>query len=199
MQVNPLNIYSSKQVHLFGEFFQIYAMLDVSGRSFVDDRHAAVAKKKADLAAAKKRRSEAAEQASASAPPPRSRNVEKVFVSRHERPVTDLCYDEENGVVYSSCKDKAIVRWDVANFDKLEPITTLCGHEGAVYCVDVVPEKERIVSGGADGFLMYWERSVTSGREVPGERRGERKKVTLLKIRLARVDFVELINKLSDR
>lgn len=78
--------------------------------------------------------------------------------------MTDLCYDEKTGYLYSSSKDKAIVRWNVFS-DKCYAESTLCGHEGAVWCVDV--HKEEVISGGADGLLIFWSsdpKAATKGR-----------------------------------
>ncbi|CAD7947771.1 unnamed protein product [Amoebophrya sp. A120] len=83
------------------------------------------------------------------------------FVVRHERPVTDMCYDEQTGFLYSSSKDKAVVRWDVQGH-KIVAHTTLCGHEGAVWCVDV--HRGEVVTGGADGLLIFWSADPNAGR-----------------------------------
>lgn len=86
------------------------------------------------------------------APP---RKADLVFVPQHERPVTDLAYDKERGYLYSSCKDKAICRWNTHD-DDFRVKHTLCGHNGAVYCVSLHGDK--IYSGGADALICIWDR-----------------------------------------
>ena len=77
----------------------------------------------------------------------RPRPIELVFVSRHERPVTDLVYDEGHGFLYSCSKDKSIVRWDLSVEKRIEPLCTLCGHEGAVWSIDTWKQGRRDILG----------------------------------------------------
>ncbi|CAD7951353.1 unnamed protein product [Amoebophrya sp. A25] len=97
------------------------------------------------------------------------------FVCRHERPVTDLCFDDSTGFLYSSSKDKAVVRWNVSG-DKIFSQTTLCGHEGAVWCISL--HKGELISGGADGLLCFWDTNPNAGKPNLGNA-GPKEKIQL--------------------
>lgn len=120
--------------------------------AYKEERESAQAKKEADFARRMANRIEPATE-------DRKRNVTVEFVPRHERPVTDLCYVEP--FLYSTSKDKNVLRWDISGENSrnggLECATTLCGHEGAVWCCDNQVETQTLVSGGADGLICFWD------------------------------------------
>jgi len=104
----------------------------------------------------------------------RRREIEVEFVPRHERPVTDLVYAAP--YLYSSSKDKFCIRWDVST--KLKAVTTMCGHEGSVWCLDVHQASNTLVSGGADGYLCLWSTQVDeqNGMLIPSKTQTPTKK-----------------------
>tara|TARA_A100001015_G_C14973939_1_gene706369 strand:+ start:598 stop:1527 length:930 start_codon:yes stop_codon:yes gene_type:complete len=173
----------------------VYAELDQKQRSRVDTR-------KSQKVAEEKRKQEDREQYKREQRidpmKERRRDIEMKFVPRHERPVTDLCWDppryevqvgegekkivasgdeleaaigrkakigddmtpipERKGWLYSTSKDKYIVRWDIHPYEgPCKAAATLCGHEGSVWCIDIARDAGVLVSGGADGLLCYWD------------------------------------------
>lgn len=171
--------------HLNQEWWEknedIYALLDAVSRSTVDAALAQKAAKQKQQEQAKQERIAAANSPSSARGPGRPatemRKVPEIFANRHERPVTDLAYDDRHGLLYSSCKDKLIICWDCAGEDKLVAVATLCGHEGAVYCIDVVGERDELVSGGADGWLCWWSADPASGKVKPGGGKDKKEKI----------------------
>ncbi|KAH3766912.1 hypothetical protein Pelo_1219 [Pelomyxa schiedti] len=66
-----------------------------------------------------------------------------------------------SGVCVTACEDHTLNVIDVNNLSA-GVSKTLHGHTGSVWCVDVCPEWDRVVSGSSNGELFFWQ--LSSGK-----------------------------------
>lgn len=72
----------------------------------------------------------------------------------HERSITQVRYNRDGDLLFSSSKDsKPNVWWSING----ERLGTFDGHNGAVWCFDVKWDSTRFVSGAADTTLRIWD------------------------------------------
>lgn len=77
-----------------------------------------------------------------------------IFMTRHDRPILDVCVSSDGKHLYTCSKDKYALCWSMA--DKLlKVVVTFGGHTGAVFALDVNPRW--LITGSADGQVMFWE------------------------------------------
>lgn len=71
----------------------------------------------------------------------------------HERSITQIKYNREGDLLFSSSKDNRPNVWFSLNGERLG---TYNGHQGAVWCLDVDWTSTKFMSGGGD-MTMKWE------------------------------------------
>nr|CAD7602198.1 unnamed protein product [Timema genevievae] len=79
----------------------------------------------------------------------------------HERAITQIKYNREGDLLFSSGKDQCPNVWYSLNGERLG---TFDGHQGAVWSIDVNWETTRFMSGAADQYLRIWD--CATGKEI---------------------------------
>jgi translation initiation factor 3 subunit I len=88
--------------------------------------------------------------------------MQKVFALKgHQRPLTQVCFNRESDLLFTSARDGKVCVWYTHNGERLG---TYNGHNGAVSCVDVDQETRRLVTSAMDTTARIWD--VESGREL---------------------------------
>ncbi|THH30046.1 hypothetical protein EUX98_g4150 [Antrodiella citrinella] len=82
-----------------------------------------------------------------------------ILLQGHERSLTQIKFNAEGDLLFSSSKDSVINVWFSHNGERLG---TYEGHNGAVWSIDVDTQSRFLVSGSADNTLRLW--SVQSGK-----------------------------------
>lgn len=77
------------------------------------------------------------------------------FMIRHDRPILSVCVSPDVKYLFTCSKDKYVLCWKL-DHRLLSVVTTFGGHQGAVWAVDVCPGPCGLVSGGADGKVLFW-------------------------------------------
>lgn len=72
----------------------------------------------------------------------------------HQRPITQIKYNREGDLLFSSGKDKAINAWFSVNGERLG---TYNGSNGAVWCIDIDWQTINLMSGSADNTCKIWD------------------------------------------
>jgi len=72
----------------------------------------------------------------------------------HERPLTQIKYNRDGDIIFSTAKDQHICAWFAHNGERLG---TYHGHQGALWTVDVDPTSMMIASGAADNTVRLWD------------------------------------------
>jgi len=79
----------------------------------------------------------------------------------HERSITQIKYNREGDLLFSTSKDNKPYVWFSVNGERLG---TYNGHQGAVWCLDVDWTSTKFMSGGGDMTLRLW--SVETGANI---------------------------------
>ncbi|BES98604.1 unnamed protein product [Nesidiocoris tenuis] len=79
----------------------------------------------------------------------------------HERPITQIKYNREGDLLFSSAKDHVPNVWYSLNGERLG---SLHGHQGAVWCLDVNWESTHLMTGAADNSLKIWD--ISTGQVI---------------------------------
>lgn len=79
----------------------------------------------------------------------------------HERAITQIKYNREGDLLFSSAKDKEPNVWYSLNGERLG---TFVGHEGAVWSIDVNWDTTKFMSGAGDNRLLLWD--VKTGKSI---------------------------------
>lgn len=79
----------------------------------------------------------------------------------HERPITQIKYNREGDLLFSSSKDNKPNVWYSLNGERLG---TFNGHQGAVWCIDVDWQTKNFMSGAGDNSLKVWD--CETGTEI---------------------------------
>ncbi|KAI6248332.1 Eukaryotic translation initiation factor 3 subunit I [Erysiphe necator] len=77
----------------------------------------------------------------------------------HERALTQIKYNRDGDIIFSTAKDQHICAWFSHNGERLG---TYHGHQGAIWTVDVDPTSTMIASGAADNTVRLW--NVKTGK-----------------------------------
>ncbi|CCU81582.1 eukaryotic translation initiation factor 3 [Blumeria hordei DH14] len=77
----------------------------------------------------------------------------------HERALTQIKYNRDGDIIFSTAKDQHICAWFSHNGERLG---TYHGHQGAIWTVDVDPTSTIIASGAADNTVRLWD--IKSGK-----------------------------------
>jgi len=98
---------------------------------------------------------------------PAKTHVETEFA--HKTPLIACRFDTSGRYVFASAEDSTIQRWDM----KTGKATALDGHESWVFALAPHPGGDVMVTGGADGQLIWWTASAGNPRplrKVPAHR-----------------------------
>lgn len=79
----------------------------------------------------------------------------------HERAITQIKYNREGDLLFTSAKDVTPNVWYSLNGERLG---TYNGHTGAVWCIDVDWKTTKFLSGAADNTLRLWD--VSTGNNI---------------------------------
>ncbi|KXX76372.1 Eukaryotic translation initiation factor 3 subunit I [Madurella mycetomatis] len=77
-----------------------------------------------------------------------------ILLSGHERALTQVKYNREGDLIFSTSKDQQICVWFAHNGERLG---TYRGHQGAIWTVDVDPTSTVLASGSADNTIRLWD------------------------------------------
>jgi len=80
--------------------------------------------------------------------------MKPISLHGHERSITQIVYNREGDLLFSSAKDQAPNVWYSINGERLG---TYDGHGGAVWCIDVDWETKNFLSGAADNTIRLWD------------------------------------------
>ncbi|XP_044732789.1 eukaryotic translation initiation factor 3 subunit I [Chrysoperla carnea] len=80
--------------------------------------------------------------------------MKPLMLHGHERAITQIKYNREGDLLFSSSKDHKPNVWYSLNGERLG---TFNGHNGAVWCIDVNWETTRFMSGGGDNRCRVWD------------------------------------------
>ena len=84
-----------------------------------------------------------------------------LMLQGHERAITQIKYNREGDLLFSSAKDVTPNVWYSLNGERLG---TYIGHTGAVWCIDVDWKTTKFLSGAADNTLRLWD--VATGNYI---------------------------------
>jgi len=79
----------------------------------------------------------------------------------HERSITQIKYNRDGDLLFSSAKDTHPCVWYAVNGERLG---TYEGHQGVVWAIDVDWETKHFMSGAGDQTLMIWD--VQTGKSI---------------------------------
>ncbi|KAH8685735.1 putative eukaryotic translation initiation factor 3 subunit I [Tricladium varicosporioides] len=77
-----------------------------------------------------------------------------ILLQGHERALTQIKYNRDGDIIFSTAKDQHICAWYAHNGERLG---TYHGHQGALWTVDVDPTSTLIASGAADNTVRLWD------------------------------------------
>lgn len=79
-----------------------------------------------------------------------------IFMCRHEKPITDVALAADGRHLFTCSKDRYVLCWSMK--DKLlQVISTLGGHKGACFAIDVDCGPFGVVSGDSTGWVHFWQ------------------------------------------
>ncbi|GKT90535.1 LOW QUALITY PROTEIN: chromatin remodelling complex ATPase chain ISW [Colletotrichum tofieldiae] len=84
-----------------------------------------------------------------------------VLLAGHERALTQIKYNSDGDLIFSTAKDQQICVWYAHNGERLG---TYHGHVGAIWTVDVDPTSTMIASGSADNTMRLWD--IKTGKNL---------------------------------
>ncbi|KAF6202434.1 hypothetical protein GE061_004833 [Apolygus lucorum] len=85
--------------------------------------------------------------------------MKPLMLHGHERPITQIKYNREGDLLFSSAKDHIPNVWYSLNGERLGSFD---GHAGAVWCLDVNWESTHLMTGAADNSLKIWD--ISNGK-----------------------------------
>ncbi|KAI9818671.1 MAG: translation initiation factor eIF3 subunit [Phylliscum demangeonii] len=77
-----------------------------------------------------------------------------ILLQGHERSLTQIKFNKDGDLLFSTAKDQVICAWYYANGERLG---TYHGHQGALWTVDVDPSTTLLASGAADNTIRIWD------------------------------------------
>eukprot|EP00762_Andalucia_godoyi_P003185 ANDGO_01058.mRNA.1 Eukaryotic translation initiation factor 3 subunit I len=83
--------------------------------------------------------------------------MKPLILQGHTRPLTFLRYNEEGDLLFSCAKDRIPTIWDTATGERIGTYSGTEGHQGAINCLDIDLHSTRLLSGGADGKVKFWD------------------------------------------
>ncbi|KAI9893822.1 MAG: translation initiation factor eIF3 subunit [Vezdaea aestivalis] len=76
-----------------------------------------------------------------------------ILLQGHERSLTQIKYNRDGDILFSTAKDQVICAWYSSNGERLG---TYHGHQGALWTVDIDPSSTLLASGAADNTVKIW-------------------------------------------
>lgn len=87
--------------------------------------------------------------------------MKPLMLHGHERSITQVRYNRDGDLLFTSSKDsKPNVWWSING----ERLGTFDGHNGAVWCFDIKWDSTKFVSGAADNTMRIWD--VETGKQL---------------------------------
>uniref|UniRef100_A0A8W7PXI9 Serine-threonine kinase receptor-associated protein n=1 Tax=Anopheles coluzzii TaxID=1518534 RepID=A0A8W7PXI9_ANOCL len=80
--------------------------------------------------------------------------MKPLMLQGHQRAITQIKYNREGDLIFSSAKDSKPSVWYSLNGERLG---TFNGHIGAVWCVDVDWTTTRLITGAGDMNTFLWD------------------------------------------
>ncbi|KFY90490.1 hypothetical protein V498_05925 [Pseudogymnoascus sp. VKM F-4517 (FW-2822)] len=77
-----------------------------------------------------------------------------ILLQGHERALTQIKYNRDGDIIFSTAKDQHICAWYAHNGERLG---SYHGHQGALWTVDVDPTSTLLASGAADNTVRLWD------------------------------------------
>jgi len=87
--------------------------------------------------------------------------MKPLMMHGHERSITQIKYNHEGDLLFSSAKDHHPNVWYSLNGERLG---TFDGHCGAVWCLDPKWDTSHLVTGAADNSVRLWD--IQTGKEL---------------------------------
>ncbi|XP_067002622.1 eukaryotic translation initiation factor 3 subunit I [Anabrus simplex] len=87
--------------------------------------------------------------------------MKPLILHGHERSITQIKYNREGDLLFSSSKDQVPNVWYSLNGERLG---TFDGHQGTIWAIDVNWDTTRFMSGAADQCLRIWD--CSNGKEI---------------------------------
>lgn len=87
--------------------------------------------------------------------------MKPLLLHGHERSITQIKYNREGDLLFSSAKDNKPTVWYSINGERLG---TYDGHGGAVWCLDPKWDTQYLLTGSADNSAKLWD--VETGSEL---------------------------------
>ncbi|XP_002167671.1 eukaryotic translation initiation factor 3 subunit I isoform X1 [Hydra vulgaris] len=87
--------------------------------------------------------------------------MKPLLLHGHERSITQIKYNREGDLLFSSAKDKRPTVWFSINGERLG---TYDGHGGAVYCLDPSWDSKYLITGSGDNSARIWD--IETGKEL---------------------------------
>ncbi|ANB14087.1 translation initiation factor eIF3 subunit i [Sugiyamaella lignohabitans] len=77
-----------------------------------------------------------------------------IVVKGHSRPLTQLKFNREGDLLFSTARDQVASVWFSHNGERLG---TFSGHGGAIFSIDVDPTTTVAITGAADSSIRLWD------------------------------------------
>lgn len=87
--------------------------------------------------------------------------MKPLLLHGHERSITQIKYNREGDLLFSSAKDNSPTVWYTINGERLG---TYNGHGGAVWCLDPSWDTKYLITGSADNSAKIWD--VETGKDL---------------------------------
>jgi translation initiation factor 3 subunit I len=87
--------------------------------------------------------------------------MKPLLLHGHERSITQIKYNRDGDLLFSSAKDNRPTVWYTINGERLG---TYNGHTGAVWCLDPRWDTQYLVTGAADNSSKIWD--IETGKEL---------------------------------
>lgn len=87
--------------------------------------------------------------------------MKPLLLHGHERSITQIKYNKEGDLLFSSAKDNRPTVWYSVNGERLG---TYNGHGGAVWCLDPRWDSKYLLTGSADNSAKLWD--IETGTEL---------------------------------
>lgn len=87
--------------------------------------------------------------------------MKPLLLHGHERSITQIKYNREGDLLFSSAKDNRPTVWYSINGERLG---TFMGHGGAVWCLDPSWDTKYLLTGSADNSAKIWD--IETGKDL---------------------------------
>eukprot|EP00128_Syssomonas_multiformis_P011565 Colp12_sorted_trinity150504_noHs@12230 len=87
--------------------------------------------------------------------------MKPIMMYGHERSITQIKYNREGDLLFSTAKDQTPHVWRSENGERLG---TYNGHNGAVWCIDVNWDTSKVLTGAADNTCILWD--AQTGKDI---------------------------------